>query len=75
MARGPGGRERVFSHEHVKRVDAHTLAEPNASVRVLEKAGMEFAGAMEDPDVGEVWHWSVSKEGYRRGRSEASPRE
>lgn len=37
-----------------KRVDAHTLAERNASVRVLEKVGMKFMGAVDDPDVGEV---------------------
>ena len=56
----------AFSHTHIKRVDAHTLAEPNASTRVLEKVGMENVGTAYDPDVGEVWHWSLSKEDYRR---------
>jgi ribosomal-protein-alanine N-acetyltransferase len=56
----------AFLHAHIKRVDAHTLAEHNASTRVLEKVGMENVGTAHDPDVGEVWHWSLSKEDYRK---------
>ena len=56
--------EYAFSHPHVKRVVAHTLPERNASTRVLEKVGMKFVGAVEDPDDGEVWRWSLSREGY-----------
>jgi RimJ/RimL family protein N-acetyltransferase len=55
----------AFAHEHVERVDAHTLAEPNASTRVLQRAGMEFAGAVEDPDHGEVWRWSLHRADHR----------
>jgi ribosomal-protein-alanine N-acetyltransferase len=51
----------AFSHAHIKSIDAHTLAEHNASTKVLEKAGMEKVGTVHDPDVGEVWHWSLSK--------------
>jgi [ribosomal protein S5]-alanine N-acetyltransferase len=57
----------AFSHAHVKRVDAHTLAERNASVRVLEKAGMRFAGAVPDPDLGQVWRWSLHRADHPRG--------
>jgi ribosomal-protein-alanine N-acetyltransferase len=57
----------AFAHEQVKRVDAHTLAERNASVRVLEKAGMRFAEALEDPDLGEIWRWSLRRSVHRRG--------
>ncbi len=60
--------DHAFAHEHVKRVDAHTLAERNASARVLERAEMRVAEEVTDPDVGEVWRWSVSKEDYRRGQ-------
>jgi [ribosomal protein S5]-alanine N-acetyltransferase len=56
--------DHALSHPHVIRVDAHTLAEPNASTRVLEKAGMKHVGAVSDPDHGEIWHWSLSEEGY-----------
>ena len=55
----------AFSHPHIKQVDAHTLAERNASTRVLEKVGMRRVGTARDPDVGEVWHWSLSREDYR----------
>lgn len=55
----------AFSHAHIKRVDAHTLAEHNASTRVLEKVGMKNVGTIHDPDDGEIWHWSLSKENYR----------
>ena len=58
--------DHAFSHEHVMRVDAHTLAEPNASVRVLEKAGMRFAGAVPDPDLGQVWRWSLHRADHPR---------
>ena len=42
-------------------MDAHTLAEVNASARVLKNVGMEFMGSAVDPDAGEVWHWGVRK--------------
>ena len=56
----------AFSHTHVRRVDAHTLPERNGSVRVLEKVGMKFTGTVEDPDDGEVWHWTLSREDYSK---------
>jgi ribosomal-protein-alanine N-acetyltransferase len=59
--------DHAFTHEHVKRVDAHTLAERNASTRVLEKLGMKFMGAVNDPHVGEVWHWNLQRADYRQG--------
>jgi len=59
--------DHAFAHEHVKRVDAHTLAERNASTRVLEKLGMKFMGEANDPHVREVWHWSVQRADYRQG--------
>ncbi|HEV2915295.1 MAG TPA: GNAT family N-acetyltransferase [Pyrinomonadaceae bacterium] len=54
----------AFSHQHIRMVDAHTLAERNASTRVLEKAGMKHVGMAHDPDVGEVWHWSLKREDF-----------
>lgn len=55
----------AFSHPHIKMVDAHTLAEPNASTKVLTKVGMKFVGAVNDPDEGTVWHWRLLREDYR----------
>jgi RimJ/RimL family protein N-acetyltransferase len=56
----------AFSHPHIKMVDAHTLAETNASTRVLEKVGMRHVGTAHDPDEGEVWHWRLKREDYRK---------
>lgn len=57
--------EYAFSHRHVTRVDAHTLAERNPSTAVLEKVGMKFAGPVTDPDEGEIWRWTLSPGDYR----------
>lgn len=54
--------DHAFSHTHIQMVDAHTLPERNASVRVLEKTGMKYVGTAHDPDVGEVWHWRLKRE-------------
>ena len=47
----------------VKRITARTLPEPNASTRVLEKAGVVFAGEVIDPDDGRVWEWQIMSQG------------
>ena len=54
----------AFSHPHIKAVDAHTLAESNASTSVLKKVGMKYVGTASDPDEGEVWHWRLRREDY-----------
>lgn len=41
----------------VEDVLAHTLAEENASVAVLRRAGFALDGTEVDPDEGEVWRW------------------
>ncbi|PWT89006.1 MAG: GNAT family N-acetyltransferase [Blastocatellia bacterium] len=57
--------DHAFRHDHVLTVDAHTLPERNASVRVLEKIGMKHVGTASDPDVGEVWHWRLERDEWR----------
>jgi RimJ/RimL family protein N-acetyltransferase len=54
---------RGFGDPQVRFIDAHTLAEPNASTRVLEKSGFEMLGAIEDPDDGPIWHWRLRRTG------------
>lgn len=56
----------AFSHPHVKTVDAHTLAERNASTRVLVRLGLKHVGTAQDPDVGEVWRWSLDRDKYSK---------
>ena len=59
--------DNAFAHAHVKRVDANTLAEPNPSTKVLEKVGMKYAGAVDHPNLGVVWRWSLQRADYRQG--------
>jgi RimJ/RimL family protein N-acetyltransferase len=49
----------AFEHPEVKVVQAHTLAEENASVQVLKKCGLVFSGALDDPDDGPIWQWQL----------------
>jgi RimJ/RimL family protein N-acetyltransferase len=51
----------AFQNEAVKVVQAHTLAEPNASTRVLKKCGMHFVQEMYDADEGTIWQWRVER--------------
>jgi [ribosomal protein S5]-alanine N-acetyltransferase len=51
--------EIAFESKLVNCVCAHTLAESNASTRVLEKCGMTKVSEAVDPDVGNVWRWEI----------------
>jgi [ribosomal protein S5]-alanine N-acetyltransferase len=51
--------EIAFASELVDCVCAHTLAEPNASTRVLNKCGMSKVSEAIDPDVGKIWRWEI----------------
>ena len=52
--------DEAFGDELVSAVIAHTLAERNASTRVLEKAGFGFDGeALEDGDT--VWRFRLAR--------------
>ncbi len=54
----------AFAHQIVNVVQAHTLAEPNASTRVLQKIGMKHVGEFHDAEDGDVWRWLVTREEY-----------
>jgi RimJ/RimL family protein N-acetyltransferase len=49
--------EFAFSHDAVKTVTAHTLAEENASCGLLRKLGFQFAGEHIDIEDGRIWEW------------------
>jgi [ribosomal protein S5]-alanine N-acetyltransferase len=53
--------EIAFASGLVDCVHAHTLAEPNASTRVLEKCGMTKVEELVDPDDGKLWRWEIRK--------------
>lgn len=52
----------AFNHDGVRLVRAHTLPEPNASARVLTKAGFRNVGEVIDPEDGPVWRWEKAME-------------
>ncbi|MBD3881731.1 GNAT family N-acetyltransferase [Phormidium tenue FACHB-886] len=51
--------EIAFESKLVDCVCAHTLAEPNASARVLEKCGMTKVSETIDPEDGRLWRWEI----------------
>ncbi len=54
----------AFGHSYVSKVIAHTLEEYNAAVKVLQKCGLHFAGAVNGTDAGELWRWEITREQY-----------
>jgi [ribosomal protein S5]-alanine N-acetyltransferase len=52
--------EEALADDRVTAVIAHTLAERNASNRVLEKAGFSFDGEA-DEDGETVWRWRLAR--------------
>jgi [ribosomal protein S5]-alanine N-acetyltransferase len=46
----------------VQAVIAHTLAEINASNRVLQKVGMKFVAAVDDLEEGKIWRWQIRRD-------------
>lgn len=54
------GIEFALGDERTRRLLAHTRPGPNASTRVLEKCGFNFAGEVVDPEDGPVWRWRRS---------------
>lgn len=52
----------AFRDPRVRIARAHTLAEGNASTRVLKKNGFAFSGEAIDPNDGPVWRWERAKE-------------
>jgi [ribosomal protein S5]-alanine N-acetyltransferase len=56
--------DHAFSHPEVNLVQAHTLHDGTASIGVLKKLGMKYAGTAEDPDEGEVSRWVVERKDY-----------
>ena len=62
--------EFAFSHPQVNLVQAHTLAEENASNSVLRKIGMRFIKELHDAEDGDIWQWSVTREEFEKLKTE-----
>ncbi|HVI49325.1 MAG TPA: GNAT family N-acetyltransferase [Chitinophaga sp.] len=61
----------AFGHSYVNKVIAHTDEEYNASVKILQKAGMYFVGTIKTLDNETMWEWEITREQYNEiARSE-----
>jgi [ribosomal protein S5]-alanine N-acetyltransferase len=60
--------EYAFSWSNIKMVDAHTLAEENASVKVLQKCGMTKIAEKHDEEDGDIWQWRILREDFEKGK-------
>jgi [ribosomal protein S5]-alanine N-acetyltransferase len=58
--------EYAFSWSPVRMVDAHTLAEENASGRILQKCGMTKIAEKHDPEDGDLWQWRILREEFEK---------
>ena len=56
----------AFSWSHVQMVDAHTLAEENASGKILQKCGMTRIAEKHDEEDGNIWQWRILREDFER---------
>jgi hypothetical protein len=56
----------------VTAVEARTLAEPNPSVRVLEKVGMVRVRTLYGTEDGDLWHWRITRQAFQARRPSAA---
>jgi len=56
----------AFSWANIKMVDAHTLAEENASGKVLLKCGMTRIAEKHDDEDGDIWQWRIWREEFKK---------
>jgi RimJ/RimL family protein N-acetyltransferase len=54
----------AFSHPEVTAVNAETLAEGFASMRVLTSIGMKQTGGYDDPDEGPIVTWKITRDQF-----------
>ncbi|NLR78971.1 GNAT family N-acetyltransferase [Chitinophaga eiseniae] len=54
----------AFGHSYVHRVIAHTEEEYNASVKILQKAGMRFVGTIKNKENEDLWEWEITRSQY-----------
>jgi ribosomal-protein-alanine N-acetyltransferase len=51
----------AFEQESIKEVIAHTLAEENASAKILRNFEFTFDDEINDPEDGQIWKWVLPK--------------
>ena len=60
--------EYAFSWANVRMVDAHTLAEENASVKVLQKCGMTRIAEKHGTEDGDILQWRILREDFEKAK-------
>lgn len=60
---------KAFADDDVHIVDAHTLAERNASTRILEKCGLTKIAEKHDAEDGDIWQWRILRSEYESSES------
>jgi RimJ/RimL family protein N-acetyltransferase len=53
--------EQAFGVKGITKIVAHTLADENASTRVLTKCGFRWVDEIEDEEDGTIWKWELIK--------------
>ncbi len=56
----------AFSWSPVRMVDAHTLAEENASGKILQKCGMTKIAEKHDTEDGDIWQWRILRPEFEK---------
>ena len=51
-----------FNDPKIFVINAHTLPEENASVKVLKKCGFQFVGETYEDEEGILWKWILSRD-------------
>ena len=51
----------AFTFPEIMMVQAHTLAEENASCSILKNCGFSKTAELEDEEDGKIWQWQLSK--------------
>ena len=55
----------AFDYPEVSMVQAHTLAEENASTRILTKCGLKWVEEIEDEEDGWIWRWIIERSDFK----------
>lgn len=63
----------AFADKEVNAVDAHTLAQPNASTRILEKCGLTKIADKSDDEDGDIWQWRLTRDHHEQKRRSRNP--
>ena len=56
--------DKAFADPEVQMVDAHTLAEWNASTSILRKCGLTKIAEKHDPEDGDIWQWRLLRRNH-----------